>query len=543
MNQKKTHYALILLFLLVALIFAIFFVPINRIDKSHSSKVVTENSISINPRLTEKPNIIFINVDDLGWKDVHYMQGYDHFGKASEEYKHYNFYHTPAIDKLAGEGAIFTRGYAPAPICTPSRIACLTGQDASRTRAHSLITTISRIADKGGETIRLYPWVNHDSVDKNTITIPQMLKANNYQTVHAGKFGAGVKGPLYYGFDVNYAGGDQGSPQGVPKGGYFGYFNLNDFVVNKGEYLTDKLTDSLVNYINNYSRKEPFYLNLWYYNVHSPFQATQERIDFFKTREPAGGHNNLKYAAMIKAVDESIDRIVKALEGKNILENTMIVFTGDNGGHKITKAHPLRGTKGTAFENGIRVPFFVYYPKKIKAQVIDDVVVTGLDIYPTLMDAGGITSVPQPLDGKSLMPLLVNNNREDLEDRNIYMYQGSYVPTGHGGNVNKHFEMVPGITVYNQRWKYMHLFEYNIAYLYDLKVGENKSVAEEHPEIFNKMRAEAEQWMRSRKVPLQKDYVQNPNWNPETKSILGNPILLDEYDKISKENRTTQLNN
>ena len=314
MNKKRTHYALILLFILVALIFAIFFVPINRIEVILTSKVDKGKSISVNAGLVEKPNIIFINVDDLGWKDVHYMQGYDHHGKATEEYKHYNFYHTPTIDKLAGKAAIFTRGYAPAPLCTPSRIACLTGQDASRTKAHSLITSISRIADKGGETIRLYPWTNRDSFDKNLIAIPQMLKENNYQTVHAGKFGAGVRGPLYYGFDINYAGGDQGSPQGVPKGGYFGYFNLNDFVVNEGEYLTDKLTDSLVNYINNYSRKEPFYLNLWYYNVHSPFQATQERKDFFKTRGKAGGHNNITYAAMIKAVDDSMNKIIKALE-------------------------------------------------------------------------------------------------------------------------------------------------------------------------------------------------------------------------------------
>jgi len=374
--------------------------------------------------------------------------------------------------------------------------------------------------------------VNHDSCDKNTTTIPQMLQANNYETVHAGKFGAGVRGPLHYGFEKNFAGGDQGSPQGVPKGGYFGYFNLNDFIVEKGEYLTDKLTDALVGYIDTYDRSEPFYLNLWYYNVHSPFQATKERIDFFKDRVKTKGHNNAKYAAMIKAVDDSVERIIATLESNDLLDNTMIVFTGDNGGHKITKAYPLRGSKGTAFENGIRVPFFVYYPKKIKAQVIDDIVVTGIDIYPTLMDAGGVASVDQSLDGKSLLPLLINNDRTGLEERNIYMYQGSYVPTGHGGQVNKHFEMVPGITVYNERWKYMELFEYNIAYLYDLKIGETHSVASEHPEIFKKMRAEANAWMLDRGVPLQKDYIQNPNWNPATKSILGNPIDLTEFDTI-----------
>ena len=255
-------------------------------------------------------------MDDLGWKDVRYMQGYDHFGKATDAYENNNFYYTPTIDKLASQGAICTRGYAPAPICTPSRIACLTGQDASRTKAHSLITTISRIADKGGETMRLYPWVNHDSFDKNTITIPRMLKESNYQTVYAGKFGAAIQGPLPYGFDINYAGGDQGSPQGVPKEGYFGYFNLNNFIVKEGEYLTDRLTDTLVNYIHNYSRKDLFYLNLWYYNVHSPFQATQERKDFFENRKKVNGHNNITYAAMIKAVDDSINRIIKALEKK-----------------------------------------------------------------------------------------------------------------------------------------------------------------------------------------------------------------------------------
>lgn len=141
------------------------------------------------------------------------------------------------------------------------------------------------------------------------------------------------------------------------------------------------------------------------------------------------------------------------------------------------------------------------------------------------MDIGGIKSVPQALDGKSLIPLLVSDNRSGLDDRNIYMYQGSYVPLGHGGKINENFEMVPGITVYNQRWKYMHLFEYNVAYLYDLKLGEHSSVADENPEIFKKMKAEAQQWMISRKAPLQQDYAKNPNWNPETKSIVGNPIF------------------
>ena len=501
--------------------------PLKKIKKTFSTYA----------RLKTKPNIIFINVDDLGWKDVNYMQNYNHEGKATNKYKNYNFYHTPTIDKLAKNGVVFTRGYCPAPICAPSRIASLTGQDASRTKAHSLIIAISRIIDRARDKVKLYPWVNRDSIDKKTITIPQMLKKNNYKTIHAGKFHAGVKGPLHYGFDVNFAGGDQGSPQGIPKTGYFGHFNLNNFIVKKGEYLTDKLTDSLVKYIDGYSNSTPFYLNLWYYNVHTPIQATKERRAFFKNRKKIGKHRNVNYAAAIKAVDDSIEKIIQALRKKGILHNTMIIFTSDNGSisyngsTSVTNSPPLKGAKGSAFENGIRVPFFIYYPKKIKPRVIDDLVVTGLDIYPTLMDAGGIESVNQVLDGKSLMPLLLHNDRKGLDKRNIYMYQGTYVRSIPDARINKHFRMVPAITVYNQRWKYMHLFEYNIAYLYDMKIGENKSVAKNHPKVFEKMRQMAYKWMKDRKVPLPKDYIQNPNWNPKTKSIFGNPVYLDKYEK------------
>ena len=481
-------------------------------------------------KLDSKPNIIFINVDDLGWKDVNFMRDYDYEGKKSAAFKNYNFYHTPNIDSLANQGVVFTRGYAPAPICTPSRIACLSGQDASRTKAHSLITTISRIADRGADKIRLYPWPNRDSLDKHCINLFQMLKRQNYYIVHAGKFGAGVKGPMNYGCDLNFAGGDQGSPQGVPRGGYFGEFDLNGFKVKKGEYLTDKLTDSLIGFISGYKQENPFYINLWYYNVHTPIQATKERIEFFKNRQPYGGQKNLKYAAMIKAVDDSIGRIVATLKKRKMFENTMFVFTSDNGAYKVTETPPLKGSKGTAFENGIRVPFFVSYPGKFKARVIDDVVVTGLDIYPTLMDAAGVEKVEQVLDGKSLMPLIVKNDSKGLQDRNIFMYQGSYVGTGHGGRVNEHFEMVPAITVYNKRWKYMHLFEYNIAYLYDLKVGEEVNVALENKAVFDHMRSLANQWMKDRNVQLPQEYVKNPNWKPESKSILGNPIYLDQYE-------------
>ena len=476
-------------------------------------------------RLQDKPNIIFVNVDDLGWKDVGFMKSYNHEGKHCEDYNHYNYYYTPHLDKLAENAAVFTRGYAAAPICTPSRIACLTGQDTSRTKAHSLITTISRVADGKASKLRLYPWVNRDSMIKETLTLPEMLKEQGYRTVHAGKFGAGGS-PLDSGFDVNFAGGDQGSPQGVPKGGYFGRFTLNDFFVDKGEYLTDKLTDSLVDYVNKHDGQAPFFINLWYYNVHTPIQATKERIAFFKNRKKVGGHNNANYAAMIKAVDDSIGRIVSALESRDLLKNTLIVFTSDNGGFKVTEAPPLKGSKGTPFENGIRVPFFIYYPKAVKARVIDDVVATGLDIYPTLMDAAGRSSVNQPLDGNSLMPVLRHDDRKEFDGRNIYMYQGSYVGTGHGGKINDHFEMVPAIIVYNQRWKYMHLFEYNIAYLYDMKIGEKISVAEQHPEVFKKMQQQANDWMKKRGVPTASEYIKNPNWDPNTKSILGNPVTL-----------------
>jgi len=334
-------------------------------------------------RLTnEKPNIVFIFIDDLGWKDVGYMGS--------------DYYETPNINKLAQQGMIFTNAYTNAANCAPTRASLLTGQYSPR---HGVFT-VAR-SDRGeSQNRRLIPVENNRVVAENKITIAEALNKSGYVSAAIGKWNIGLT-PEQQGFDYTIDRDELGIR---------GHFS------EEGQYLTDTLTDESVNFVkrNNPNRtKKPFFLYLAHHAVHTPIRAKKNMIESFEKKPADEFHNHAAYAAMIKSVDESVVRINQVLEELDLSDNTLLVFFSDNGGHgTYTSQKPLRGGKGMFYEGGIRVPMFVYWPGIVKPGSICDEPVIGTDFYPTFLQLAGIKlSQNYVLDGTSILPLLEGKKR------------------------------------------------------------------------------------------------------------------------------------
>jgi arylsulfatase A-like enzyme len=325
-----------------------------------------------------KPNIIFIMIDDMGWKDVGFM--------GSE------YYETPNIDSLAGAGMIFTQAYANAANSAPTRACFLTGQYTPR---HGVYTVSN--SDRGKtEDRRLIPTVNSEAISLDKITISEALRSGNYVSAAIGKWHIGNT-PVEQGFDVGFDRDSLGYPGGHLR--------------SDGEYLTDRLTNEAIGFINRYNPEKtgkPFFLYLAHHAVHTPIQAKEELIDNFQHKPKEDCHNNPVYAAMIQSVDESVAKINNTLEELGLSKNTVLIFFSDNGGHgTYTCQKPLRGGKGMFYEGGIREPMFVYWPGTVKEGTECDVPVISTDFYPTLLDIAGIKRPGDYiLDGLSILPLL-----------------------------------------------------------------------------------------------------------------------------------------
>lgn len=341
----------------------------------------------------QKPNIVFILIDDLGWRDVGYM--------GSE------YYETPNIDKLAGQGMIFSNAYANAANCAPTRASLLTGQYAPR---HGIFTVAN--SDRGeSRARRLIPLENSMEVSLEKISIAEALKPAGYATAAFGKWHIG-RTATEHGFDTGFDRGELGYSRS--------HFNQ------AGEDLADKLTDAAVDFIQE-NRKKPFFLYLSHHAVHTPIEAKEDDIRYFETKEGVGCHNDATYAAMIKSVDESVGRVYQALKDLKIDQNTILIFFSDNGGYgPKTCMKPLRGGKGMYYEGGIRVPMFVHWPEKIKPESICDVPVISTDFYPTFLE---IADAPIPtdytLDGLSIIPLL--SGSEELPREQLFWHFPAYL--------------------------------------------------------------------------------------------------------------------
>lgn len=388
----------------------------------------------------ERPNLVFILADDLGWGDLSV------YGRTD--------YRTPRIDSIGRDGMIFTDGYANSCVCTPTRVAFTTGRYQQR---------LPYAAAWGGPDYGIPP---------QDPTVASLLSAAGYDTALIGKWHQGSPprfGPNKSGYQYFY---------GVIGGGidYFthvGWDGKPDLWENESPttaegYSTDVFTDRAVSYIEQKSAgKTPFHLSLHYTAPHWPWEGPDdEGISQWPDGKPRSGANATAetYAAMLTDLDRQVGRVLDALEAVGIAENTLVVFSSDNGGERLGHSYPFRGHKGNLYEGGIRVPVLARWPRRIEAGQVSDHVNLTMDWTATLLDAGGARADRRfPLDGVSLLPVLAGG---PAEARTVFWRQNFVAGADNQGAVR------------DGRFKYLKLTD-NIEQLYLLDVVDINALATE----------------------------------------------------------------
>ena len=431
----------------------------------------------------KKPNVIVILTDDLGWTDL------TCFGS--------DYYQTPNIDQLAEEGVRFTNSYSSCTVCSPTRASIMTGKYPARLHLTDYI--------KGHKN----PWAKLNVpdwkmyLDSSEITLAEAFRQDGYFTAHVGKWHLGddeKDWPENHGFQINIGGWAKGQPNTNKKIGSKGYFSpygnprLSDG--EEGEYLTERLTNEVCQIIDQ-KAGEPFFINFWLYNVHMPLQAKQDKIEKYKElQDNSRNHHNPVYAAMVEHTDDAVGKILAKLKEKGLYENTIILFSSDNGGligklqNQVTSNVPLRQGKGGMYEGGVRIPTILYAPnqnfsvKEIKEPVIAN------DYYPTLLQLAG---VPMPeaqkinMDGLSWLPLL--KGETSLNRDALYWHYPHYHTQG----------AVPYSAIRSGDWKLIENLESGELELYNLAndIGESTNLAPENTEKVQQLKKKLDNWRES----------------------------------------------
>ncbi|MDA9660436.1 sulfatase [Flavobacteriaceae bacterium] len=444
-------------------------------------------SCSNNNLSDQPPNIVFINIDDMGWNDVSFM--------GSE------YYETPNIDFLADNGMVFTQGYASASNCAPSRASINTGKWTTR---HQIYTVAN--SDRGESKHRkLIPIKNTTTLDKKFTVIAQKLKQSGYTTCHSGKWHLS-ENPLDYGFDINIAGGHNGAPASY----YFPY-GKNDHVnkvtleSDQGKYLTDIIMEKTLSFLDKVDK--PFFLHYTPYAVHTPIHKVDSLMNKYINKPAYKGQKNPNYATMIDNLDRNIGDLIKKLKEKKLFDNSLIIFTSDNGGYygKITMQKPLRAGKGSYYEGGIRVPFLFYWKGKIKRGINDINPISHLDIFPTILDAIGDHSMDHEFDGNSILNSLINGTK--VEERSLFWHFPIYLQ-GYNIKDNENrdslFRTRPGSIIRKGDWKLHYYFEDNGIELYNLKkdVGEKNNLSNSETDKAAELIDDLQSWWEKTNAPI-----------------------------------------
>ncbi len=438
-----------------------------------------------------QPNIVFFLVDDLGSGDI------GCFGST--------FHETPNIDALCKRGMKFTEAYSASAVCSPSRAALLTGCHPGRLHLTDWIPGHDRPLAK----LSVPDWQMF--IDHDRVTLPEALKAGGYDSLFVGKWHLMPKHnngadhtPEKHGFGANIGGREWGQPRGPGK--YFFPWDMPNLEGGKpGDFLTDALTDKAVTYVGERAGK-PFLLYLSYYAVHRPIMSKPEDEAYFRKKRDASPdgtytQTNARYAGLVKAVDDSVGRIVEALRAKGELDNTVFVFTGDNGGEAPTSSGGLRGTKGTPFEGGTREPTAIVWPGVTEPGSECDVPVIGMDFYPTLLEIAGLPPLPgQHRDGLSLVPLLKQSGNLDRDT--LYWHYPHY------------HKSAPYGAIRSNGWKLIELFEDGQLMLFDLKSDPNETtdVSQQYPDRAQELLARMREW---RKLVGAQMPTSNPGYDPQ----------------------------
>ncbi|MEO8351504.1 MAG: sulfatase-like hydrolase/transferase, partial [Chthoniobacteraceae bacterium] len=357
----------------------------------------------------DKPNIVFIVADDLGWSDL------SCYGST--------FYETPHLDRLAQEGARFTNAYAACPVCSPTRAALLTGKYPQRTGVTDYIGAPQPEQWKRNTKLLPAPYATELALSETTLA--ESLQAAGYATFFAGKWHLGPEEhwPENQGFEVNMGGIDRGGPYGGKK--YFSpYGNPRLEDGPDGEHLPDRLASEAVKFIAAH-QAGPFLVYLSFYSVHTPlisredlrqkYEAKRKRLELeekWGREEPRDVRlvqDHAVYAGMVEAMDMAVGKVLEALDTRGLRETTIVVFTSDNGGLSTSEGWPtsnlpLRGGKGWLYEGGIREPLIVRWPGRTQTGQVIDTPVSSQDFMPTFLVAADV-ELPANLDGRDLAPL------------------------------------------------------------------------------------------------------------------------------------------
>ena len=446
-------------------------------------------------KVSKQPNIIIIIADDLGWADLQC------FGST--------FYETPVLNKLAQQGIKFTNGYASCPVCSPTRSSLMTGKYPVKTGVTDWIKGRQAGGDaRPYEKLIAKPIENQLALKEETIA--ELALKNGYKTFYAGKWHLGEEEqywPEAQGFQINKGGFSSGSPTGRMNdttGGYFTpYKNPRLADGPPGEYLTDRLTNECIQFLDQ-NHSKPFLLTYALYAVHNPLQAPTALIKKYQEKQKklsqVSGNlfrkdeqwmknengwkqriiqSNPVYAAMIENIDSNIGRILSKLDALGISDNTVILFTSDNGGLSTAEGSPtvngpLRAGKGWLYEGGIRVPVIMRWPGKIKENEVSAVPVNTVDFLPTfarLMNPNYVKN--KDVDGEDIFSLLSNPNK--AKERTLYWHYPHY--SNQGGK--------PGSAILRDNYKLIYNYEDNTTELYDIKkdVGETNNLAASYPVI------------------------------------------------------------
>jgi len=447
--------------------------------------------------MPQQPNIIMLLIDDLGWRDL--------VCYGSE------FYETPNLDRLAAEGMRFTHAYASCPVCSPTRASIMSGKYPARVGVTQFI---------GGHTVgKLQDVPYFCQLPMSEYSVARALRDGGYQTWHVGKWhlGDGSTSPSNHGFDVNVG----GCGWGMPKHGYFSPYHMPNLENGPdGEYLTDRLTDEAIGLMRDRDADRPFFLNFNHYAVHTPIQSPPALIEKYeqKARDlgldkkdaiEVGEHfpcqhkrtkrverrlfqSHAAYAAMVENLDTNIGRLLDALDDLGIADDTLVIFTSDNGGLSTAEGSPtcnlpLSEGKGWMYEGGNRVCQIARWPKRIAGGSTCNVPTTSTDYYPTFLEAAGLPLKPQQhRDGVSLMPLLDGG---DSIDRNaIFWHYPHY--SNQGG--------APACSVRSGDWKLIEHFEDGRLELFNVveDEGEQHNVAQRHTAITRRMHQQLINWRK-----------------------------------------------
>lgn len=424
----------------------------------------------------QAPNIVLIVADDLGWSDLS-CTGSD-------------FYETPNIDGLAAQGMRFTNAYAAAANCAPSRAALLSGLYAPRTGVY---TVASAHRGKPAERALNCP-ENNTELDPRFVTIAEALREAGYVTGMFGKWhlGTGPTGPEAQGFEVNIAGGRAGAPKS-----YFSpYGNPQIEDGPDGEHLTERIGREAAGFVRAHA-DEQFFLYVPFYAVHTPIQPPKDRLEHFKDKQPGTVHTHARYAALVAAMDAAVAQVLAAIDETDMTERTIVLFTSDNGGFGGTTSNaPLRGAKGMFYEGGIRVPLIVRWPGKIEGGALNDVPVTGVDFYPTLLEIAGVpNSGDAHLDGVSFAPALRGESFNP--ERAIFWHFPAYLESG--GVVEGPWRTTPVSVIRQGQYKVLEYLEDGRVELYDLAedLSETRDLGRELPDVRDRLLTRLHDWRES----------------------------------------------